>query len=315
MTHQHRLLREVHGKMGATHSALYAPHPSLTGCVCAYLSRSTTEAAALAPDECRNHFPPTPTCVIVWVIQGQDSRVPRPDAGQPADDSRLPVMFSGPHTRPSFSDNSSAVQFFTLLMYPDALRSLTGVEVGPHLDRYSPFCSVFDADWLDMARSVLTAQSDEARIQLIEDFLSPRWISAQLAVVTDEMDDGATAPTQPVAAMVKTHRLKSWSSGVARRALQQGREYSERQVDRRIKSWTGQNLKQLRGVGRIEGALLGANQTAASAAVGWSALAADCGFSDQAHMCREFRRYMGMRPGDMRRRLSHESFWVFRIWT
>ena len=47
----------------------------------------------------------------------------------------------------------------------------------------------------------------------------------------------------------------------------------------------------------------------------WSAIAADCGFADQAHLCREFRRHLGMRPTDLTRRLTEESGWVLRVWT
>ena len=48
---------------------------------------------------------------------------------------------------------------------------------------------------------------------------------------------------------------------------------------------------------------------------GWAALAAETGFSDQAHLCREFRRHLGLRPGELRRRLQDESAWVYRIWS
>jgi len=310
MTHEHRPVREIHGKSGATHSALYAPDPALTGCIRAYLSRSTREAAALAPEERRNHFPPTSTCVIVWLIRGQDSRVPVP----PDDRASLPVVFSGPHTRPSVSDNGNDVHFFTLLIYPDAVRALTGLEVRPHINGYSPFASLFDSDWQGMARAVLTAADDSTRVRLIEGFLAPRWAAAQSAAATEANDSAVRAPAYS-SAVARAHRLAAWSSDVALRATAQGRGQSERQVDRRIKTWTGQTLRQLRGISRLEAVLLAANTVTLGSVPAWSRLAADSGFSDQPHLCREFRRYTGFSPDEMKRCLNHESFWVYRIWT
>ncbi|NWA24222.1 helix-turn-helix transcriptional regulator [Pseudomonas gingeri] len=312
MTDEHRLVKEIHGVSGATHSALYAPQPALAGCIRAYLSRSTEEAAALTPEERRNHFPPTSTCVIVWLIRGQDSRVPAPDDTQPTDHRSLPVVFSGPHTRPSVSHNSGEVQFFTLLIYPDALRALSGLEVMPHINGYSPFASLFDSNWQDMAHAVLTAPDDGARIRLIEAFLGPRWAAAQSATAKEP----SALITRPYStAMARAYRLAAWSSDVALRATVQGRGQSERQVDRRIKTWTGQTLRQLRGIGRLEEVLLAANPGALGAAPAWSTLAADNGFSDQPHLCRELRRFTGFSPDELKRNLNHESFWVYRIWT
>lgn len=292
-----RPVKEINGRNGTTHAALYAPHPDLSACVRAYLSRSTTEAAALTPEERHNHFPPTPTCVFVWLIQGQDSRIPacRPPDGGPC---RPPVVFSGPHTRPSFSVNNGPVHFFTLLLYPDALRTLTGMAVEPHLNRYSDFWDLFDSAWHAMAHAVFHAPDDAARVRLIEDFLHPRCSTAREEPGTREYP----------------HRIGAWSDRVARRAARHVRHLSERQVDRRIKDRTGQNLRQLRGLGRLETVLLAANQVTEQPAPHWTALAMDSGFSDQAHLCRAFRRYLGMRPGELRRSLLHESAWVYRVW-
>jgi len=314
MTTEARLVREVHGKNGATRAALYAPHPTLSGCVRAYLSRSITEAAALAPDDRCNHFPPTPTCVFVWLVRGHDSRVPAHNSKHSDGEADLPVVFSGPHTRPSMSENNGPVHFFTLLMYPDAVRSLTGMAIEPHIDRYSDFWALFDADWQAMARAVFHARDDASRVRLIEDFLRPRWDAAPFTPSGQAPAATTSVSNSTVDVCENTHRIGTWSSGIAQRASQHGRELSERQVDRRIKAWTGQNLRQLRGLGRMESALLGVNHTAEQPALGWTELATESGFSDQAHMCREFRHYTGMRPGEMRRSLRNESAWVYRVW-
>lgn len=294
MVMANRIVKEVHGKQGTTHSALLAPSPALAACVRAYLTRSTL-AADLALDERRNHFPPTPTCVITWIIEGQDSRLDQLERSATGPVT-LPIIFSGPHTQTSVSDNPGPVHFFTLFIYPDAVRALTGLDIAAHLNRSSPFSEVMDAQWQQMARAVLEAPSDGQRVQLIEDFLTPRW--------------QAVRPPDPA----HPGQFLDWSSSLAQRAEKQDGGRSERQVDRRIKRWTGQALRQLRGIGRAEESLFRARQAFDSNALSWSDIAADSGYADQAHLCREFRRVTGLRPGELKKCINHESYWLYQVW-
>jgi Helix-turn-helix domain len=300
-----RPVTELHGKNGGTHAALYAPHPELAGCVRAFLSRSTTEAAQLTPEESCNHFPPTPTCVVLWVIRGHDSRVTIEALEQDPETEPMPVVFSGPHSSPSYSQNSRDVHFFTMLIYPDALNALTGVSVEPHLGRYSSFWKLFDSHWQAMARAVFLAKNDAERVQLINEFLRPRW-----EVVN---------PKAPVELTLKhadsVAQFSSWSKRVAFSASHRVKNVSERQADRRIKSWTGQNLRQLLLLSRMEAALLVVNKRENASSSNWLKLAIDNGFSDQAHMCREFKRHFGIQPRKIRSSMQNESAWVLRLWS
>jgi hypothetical protein len=311
---QARLLKEAHGKCDATYAALYTPHPSLSGCVRAYLERSTIGAKKLTIADRCNYFPPTPTCVFVWIVKGQDSRSPAPDPRRAVGEPSLPVIFSGPHKRFTFSQNKGPVHFFTLLMYPDALRMLTGLAIEPHMDRYSNFSSVFDNKWQDMAHAVFFAQNSCSRIQIIEDFLRPQWEQARVSISSNSHVTGDKKPGSAKDEHGKNHLISAWTSVIAQRASVNSRELSDRQVARRIKTLTGQNLRSLRGLSRMESALLRINHAEAHAALAWGDLAIENGFSDQAHMCREFRRHFGMCPSETKNNLQNESAWVFRIW-
>jgi AraC-like DNA-binding protein len=186
---------------------------------------------------------------------------------------------------------------FSVLIYPDAIRAFTGMDISLHLDRHSHFCDVFDGHWQEMAHSVLEAMNDGERLRLIENFLVPRW----QAVQTSE----STSPSQ----------FHDWSHGIARRAADKNRYLGDRQVDRRIKSWTGQALRQLRGIGRAEESLFQARNRIDANDLKWSEVAAKSGYSDQAHMCREFRRITGLSPKDFRKMITHESYWLYQVWS
>ena len=133
-------------------------------------------------------------------------------------------------------------------------------------------------------------------MRLIEAFLAPRWARVQGALGTP----GAAAG------------IADWARALGQRAHAPGG--SERQAERRIRQWTGQNLRQLRLLGRMEKALLRLNDPAAIAVPAWSELALEQGFADQAHLCREFRRHLGVTPRQARAQLQQDAGWVLRVW-
>ncbi len=294
MTSRPRIVQEVRGAKG-TQCALIAPSAALAGCVRAFVTRSTV-GADLTGEERRNHFPPTPACVLTWVLHGELRRA-GPQGALAAGAAGPPVVFAGPLTQATHSQSAGPVRLLSAFLYPDALHALTGLDIGEHVDRIHPLAAVLDAAWQTMARQVQQAADDGARIALIEDFLAPRW--AALAPPAD--------PATP-------RQYQDWSRNVSRRASTQDGGQSERQVDRRIKAWTGQPLRQLRGIGRAEDSLLRARQALDADALRWAEIASDAGYADQSHLSREFRRITGLRPGELPERLAHESYWMYRVW-
>jgi AraC-like DNA-binding protein len=288
-----RIVREVQGAQG-TRCALIAPSAELASCVRAYVTRSTL-GANLTPEERCNHFPPTPTCVLTWVLAGQLYRGGLKDT-LGAGAAGVPVVFSGPQTQASSSHATGAVQLLSLFLYPDALHALTGLDIAAQVDRFNPLGAVLDAAWQRMADAVLHAPDDAARIALIEAFLAPRWQAVQ--------SHATHSPRQ----------FQDWSRGVSQRASTQQGGQSDRQIDRRIKAWTGQPLRQLRGIGRAEDSLLRARAALDADALRWADVAADCGYADQAHLSREFRKITGLRPGELQAHLAHESYWMYQVW-
>jgi AraC-like DNA-binding protein len=112
------------------------------------------------------------------------------------------------------------------------------------------------------------------------------------------------------------HDLQDWVRSLTLRAAHTGLGRSLRQVERRIKHWTGLPMRELRGLTRAEQAFFDAKAAQADGAVNWADVAHHQGFADQAHLCRVTRRITGFSPEELRRRIEHdETFWVYRIWS
>jgi AraC-like DNA-binding protein len=273
----------------STTARLIAPRVSLASCVRAHVVRSTL-GVPLATSERYNYFPATPSCIITWFIQGTAERT--------STRQRMPgpIVFRGPHTVPTVTYNPGPVQMSMLLVVPDALRAMTGIDAGQHVNRLSAAQDVFDAAWLSMLRSALHTPDDVARVHLIEEFIDPRWQAARSDAWGHARD------------------YRDWTRALAMRAAISGPGRSVRQVERRVRAWAGVPLRTLHGLSRGERTFFAALNADARGRVNWAELAADAGFADQPHLCREARRITGLSPRDLMRRLQEEGFWFYRIW-
>jgi AraC-like DNA-binding protein len=285
--------------IAATRSALLLPRPALAGCVRGLMLRDT-RGVGLSEAQRYNHFPATPLCSLVWYLDGEaHGLLP----GQPAraDTPRLPmpapVLFFGPTTGPMISHNPGEVCSLVLLLMPDALQALTGVAPVDWVDRYAPLAEVLDADWQALGDAVL-AERDAARwLPLIEDFLAPRWAARR----------PADAPA--------VQRYRDWTQALALRAATSAPGRSLRQVERRLRQWAGQPMRELQVLARGEQAFFQAKAASAMGPVPWADVAADTGYADQSHLGRITRRLTGFAPQELTRRMQDdESFWPYRIW-
>lgn len=281
-----------------TQTALLAPRLSLASCVRAYVVRSTL-GVDLSPPQRRNHFPASPYCSITWILHGESIRIRLGDA--PVHEPIPMVSLIGPHTEPCISANPGPVHALMVVLLPQAVQALTGLDLAAMVNRAVPLESALDAQWQAMAQAVQHANDDRTRIQLIEAFLEPRWNA-----VSHE-------------AMPRADRQRYWVEGLALQAATSGMGKSLRQMERRIKDWAGLPLRDLRRLARSEESFLETRATYLSdptnAAPNWAEVAAYNGYSDQSHLCRETRRGTGVTPNELKRAVAEEeSFWVYRIW-
>lgn len=280
---------------------LWLPRLGLSHCVRAIVARSTLGVGHRWPHEQHfNHFPASPLCSIGWLVAGHTEFTADgwpPEPGVPG--TRLPqIYFSGPFTRPTVSRNSPEGHGLILMLLPDALQAMTGLNPSEWVNRVEPLSHALGTAWQAMGDAVLATQDDDARVALIQDFLLPRWQAAR-----------------PAHAAPGLRSLHDWSLGLAMRAASSGFGRSLRQAERRIKGWTGLPMRELRGLSRAEQAFFRA-LAEGEQPVNWADVAADTGYADQSHLCRETRRVTGFAPAELRRRIAEEeAFWIYRIWT
>jgi len=280
---------------------LWLPHPSLSGCVRAIVSRSTLGIGRQWPESWRySYFPASPLCGIRWFSAGRFDLV---DAGSAVGGGKLSqcpheVLFGGPHTKPIVSRNGVEGHTLLLLLLPDAFQAMTGLSPAAWLNRSQPLYQALAPDWQRFSDGILAAPDDDARVALIEDFLLPRWLAVRPQTSTSGLSS-----------------MQAWTEALALRAATSGTGHSLRQAERRIKGWTGLPMRDLRGLVRSEQVYFRMIEQDEDH-IRWADVAADAGYSDQSHLCRETSRVTGFAPAELRSRIAEdESFWIYRIWT
>ena len=99
------------------------------------------------------------------------------------------------------------------------------------------------------------------------------------------------------------------------RAAQTSVGSSLRQLERRVKLWAGQPMRELQGISRLERAFFDAVAADDAGRLNWASVAADSGYADQSHLTRTTRRLTGFSPAELHRRIhEQESFWAYRLW-
>ena len=272
-----------------SHARLIPAAPALAGCVRAFIERDTT-GAALPPEDRFNHFPASPLCAISWFLQGTATLGGRPLPG--------PIVFRGPQSLPTITANPGPVRVFMVLLMPDALAALTGLDIAEHTDRFSDARKVLrHPDWTPLLDAVTRAPHSAARVQLLRGFLAPRWRAVRSG-------RGATG-----------WHYAEWARALALQAGLSAPGRGLRQAQRRIRAWAGLPLQRLENLSRAERSFLDAMRQQARGRVDWADVAAGAGYADQAHLCRAVRQASGESPAQLLQRMQREEcFWVYRLW-
>lgn len=280
--------------MTCTAAFMHIPSAALSACVLAGVERDT-RGCTLDDAERFNYYPATPMITISWVFEGalhmveECGQPPRPTLG-PA----LPrLILSGPQRSPSVSWSPGAVHALSVGFYPEALGRLIAPPIDAYLNRHLPLEAVASPALLQTCQAIL-AVGDAQPFQALDSHFQPLW-----------REPGPHSSLPPY--------LGNWVRSLSTRATHSTAGKSLRQLQRRIRHWTGQSHRDLQLFTRVEEAFLRRIE-ADESAPNLAAIAADAGFADQSHMGREIRRVTGMSPARFGERMAREeAFWYYRL--
>lgn len=281
-------------------SRLYPASPALQGAIVAVLSRDT-RSVPLSDAQRLSHFPASPLISLSW-FQGMDVGLvePNEDGGRWVPFGK-PVVISGSQSRPRVSWAPTTGRGGVICFTPDVARALFGLDLAAIHDRFVPADTVLDARWRPFVDALAHAPDDGATLAVLEQHLAPRWQALQ-----------GRSSSSPSLRQLGRH----WVERLALQARDWRQTHSPRQVERRIKAFSGRSLREWQALVRTEGIFFAARERYENGRpFDWAALAQDEGFADQAHMSRESRRITGFAPTEFARRfIEDESFWMYRLW-
>lgn len=276
-------------------SLFLRPEKVLASCIYGAFIRDTRGCDLIGNDR-MNHFAASPLCAISWCFEGRYALI-RSVKDQSLQKEDLPtISFSGPQTGPRTSINESELYSMTIAFYPDAFQKLTKVKTSSFLDQTIPAKDVLSTDVYSVVNDIFVLGKAEEGFQLLCSFLKPLWQERR----------------KPDNRIINS--ISDWTHAVLEQAPKSGFGKSIRQIERRIKNWTGHSKRDLEFYARVERSFWLANQHAKSGEVAPAEVAVAAGYSDQSHMGRNVKRLTGHSPRDLLSRIENEeAFWSYRL--
>lgn len=269
-------------------SAFFLPATALSSFAAGYILRDTRRLK-LSKSERFNRFPASPLCSVSWVLDGEivlaGTELPMPK-----------LSFSGPQPEPVLSYNPGSVYALTLAIYPEAWRRLTGKSPSAYMGQTIELETVVEPQLLSLFTDVFTGGSLENRIKTFERELIEQWAIARPHTLY-------FAP-----------KIQDWLRSLVAQAATSSSGKSLRQLQRRVRTWTGQTQRELTAHARMESLFSLWINDRGKPQSSLAELAAESGFADQSHMGREVKRLIGLSPGNLNRLIDNdESFWFYRL--
>jgi len=279
------------------HDRLTLSPPMLQDAMLALVSRDTSHLT-LSDAQRLSHFPASPIVTLSWYHGMEAGLVDAHSGWRPFG---AQVMISGSQSHPLTSWSPTTGRGYMACFLPDAAQALFGLDLAAVQDRFVPAHTVLAAQWKPFLDALMTAPDDAAALRVLEDHLGKRWRAAQ-----------GRGLERPSLRQIGRH----WVQRLAWQAHQWRDTHSARQVERRIKSFSGRSLREWQSLTRTEGVFFAARERVENGQpFDWATLALDEGFSDQAHMSRVTRQICGFPPTEFAARyIEDESFWIYRLW-
>ncbi|WP_370682099.1 helix-turn-helix domain-containing protein [Comamonas sp. GB3 AK4-5] len=286
----------------APHAQLYLPPPSLQGGLQALVCRDT-RGLGLSDAQRLSHFPATPMVCLSWTQQGRNGMVVQTADGRSLwQEYESPVMLSGSQTRPTVGWMPDAGYGGMACFSPDAAQQLFGLDLQATQDCFVPAAQALGPAWQPLCEALLAAQDGRTLMAVLEQHLAPRWREVR----------SCDAEAPPSLAASGRH----WLMRLGLKARAWRAQLGPRQVERRIKLFSGRSVREWQAIVRTEALFEeGVRRQQQGLTLDYADLALQGGFSDQAHMSRAVHRITGFSPAEFARRYEQdESFWPYRLW-
>ncbi|MEY2632451.1 MAG: hypothetical protein RIR00_1105 [Pseudomonadota bacterium] len=280
---------------------LHLAPPPLRGALVALISRDS-RGCSLSSVQRLTHFPASPLVTLSWFHDGMPvGRVECRANGPQWQPFPSDFVLSGSQSRPLVSWAPQTGRGYMACFPADVARQLFGVELAAIHDRFVPLTGPGQAAWAPLRAALLAAPDDDATLTALATQLGPRWQTMQ-------------GNLSPLASLRQVGR--HWVERLAWQAHEWRRSLGQRQVERRVREFSGRSLREWQGLTRTESLFfLARDRHAAGHTLDWAEMAAELDFADQAHLSRAARRVTGFAPGEFTRRfLEDESFWLYRLW-
>jgi AraC-like DNA-binding protein len=277
------------------------PPWSLSDCIVAVVGRNT-QGFNLSEQDRLNYYPTSPYFCVSVLFEGYG------DLCASIEDTNGPcwrggsITICGPQTMPRSVLNSDNWHSMIILFYPDAWLRLTGMDAAQWTNRFVDGCDVLTKPMMDAIQSMFIPNGDQERLENIFNKIKPLWQRCRSESTKFSRSYADT--------------VSPWVQAIVLRAAQMHMGRSLRQVERRIKSWTGTSLRSLNKRARAEQAFFLAWKIwMTSKEIDWASFAVQNGFSDQSHFIREMKEITGFSPQAFRDGIAHqEPFWIYRAW-
>lgn len=282
------------------HTRLSLAPPALQDAVVTFLCRDT-RGFELDGAQRLSHFPASPLVCLSWFRDLEMGLVEQAAGGPLWRPFGTAVVLSGSQSRPTVSWAPTTGHAGMVCFTADGAKALFGLDLGAVHDRFIDAHAVLGAAWRPFLEALSRTDDNTAVMAVLEQHLAARWQALR-------------GRGSAIASLRQAGR--HWVERLAWQALEWRRTHGPRQVERRIKAYSGRSLREWQSLVRTEGMFFAAQERyEAGQPFDWPALAQDEGFADQAHMTRAARRITGFSPGEFARRFAEdESFWVYRLW-
>lgn len=296
----HSRAPRIGGPDGIAHEWLSLPPASLQGALVAVIRRDT-RGLACAASQLITHFPASPLLTLSWFPDAEAGLLRNTAEGTRWRPFGASIVIGGSQSQPAVGWAPGTGHGGALCFTPEVARKLFGIDPATVQDRHVPAREALPAHHHALCAALLEVDGQDSLDAALTEHLAPHWQALQGR-------HGGGASLRQIG--------RHWVDRLAWQALEWQRSRSPRQVERRIKAFSGRSLRDWQALVRTEGVFFAArDRHEAGEPFNWADLAAAEGFADQAHLVRASRRITGFSPGEFTDRfIQDESFWLYRLW-